>query len=77
MTIPILIPEGLWPQDQTGVVATWLYEHGDQVEEGAVIVEVMIDKTQIEIPAPGTGRLHILRQEEEQVACGEVIGELT
>nr|WP_047165849.1 lipoyl domain-containing protein [Sphingomonas sp. Y57] len=76
MTVAIAIPDGLWPDGQMGVIATWLYEDGDMVEEGVVVAEIMIDKTQIELPSPASGRLTILKRDEEEVACGEVIGEL-
>lgn len=70
----ILIPEGLWEANKEGVIVTWLYEDGDMVEQDAFIAEVMIEKTQIEINAPASGRLKIMKPAESTVLPGDVIG---
>ena len=38
-------------------IVAWHVAVGDQVEEGQVIVDVMTDKANVEVPAPVTGRV--------------------
>lgn len=76
MTTVVQIPEGLWSDGEPGVIATWLYDDGDQVDVEVTIAEIMIEKTQIEIPAPASGQLRILRAAEQEVFCGDIIGEI-
>ncbi len=70
----IRIPEGLWEANKEGVIVTWLYEDGDTVNQDALVAEVMIEKVQIEINSPATGRLKIAKAAESTVLPGEVIG---
>lgn len=44
-----------------GTVTRWLKQVGDRVEAGEPLVEVSIDKVDIEIPAKASGALHEIR----------------
>ncbi|MEL6343674.1 MAG: lipoyl domain-containing protein [Myxococcota bacterium] len=70
----IVIPGDLWEDDSEGAVTAWLYDDGAQVQEGAVIVEVMTDKVQHELSAPTSGTLRIRAQLDDIVNKGDVIG---
>jgi pyruvate/2-oxoglutarate dehydrogenase complex dihydrolipoamide acyltransferase (E2) component len=74
--VDVTIPEGLWPEENTGVLTTWLYEDGDAVSAGDLIAEVMSEKVQFEIEAPASGRLTIKTAAEEEVTTGMVIATL-
>jgi 2-oxoglutarate dehydrogenase E2 component (dihydrolipoamide succinyltransferase) len=58
-------------------VARWLKGVGDSVEADEPLIEVETDKVTVEIPSPGRGVLReILKQEQEEVAPGEVLGRI-
>lgn len=73
---PIRIPLELWNDDAEGVIATWLYEDGALVNEGAIVAEVMVEKAQFEVTAPAGGRLRTHKPAEAAVRSGEIIGEV-
>jgi dihydrolipoamide dehydrogenase len=58
-----------------GQIVKWLKKEGDKVTEGEVILEIMTDKTSMEIEAEASGiLLKIVHQEGETVPVTEVIG---
>jgi pyruvate/2-oxoglutarate dehydrogenase complex dihydrolipoamide acyltransferase (E2) component len=63
-------------EEATGVVATWFAHDGEQVAEGQVIAELMVDKVSIEVVAPVSGVLHTLVPEEAEVTQGKRIAEI-
>lgn len=72
-TIPVTIPADLWAEDVPAVISSWYYDEGDTVEEGAVIADLMVEKSTFELIAPATGRLGAMRAVEEQADRGETI----
>jgi len=70
----IAVPHDLWDDGREAAISVWLYADGDPVEAGAVIAEIMVEKTSYELVAPSTGRLAILVAADEAVAKGQVIG---
>lgn len=57
-----------------GEIVKWLKKEGDKVEEGEIILEIMTDKTSMEIEAEASGYLlKILHHEGETVPIAEVI----
>lgn len=72
----ITVPNDLWDDDSEGVIATWLYEHGANVEEGTIIAEVMNEKISFDILAPASGTLEIGVEAEGVVKQGQVIGRI-
>lgn len=73
----ITIPTDLWEGDDQTVITSWFASEGASVSEGALIAEIMTAKTQFEIHAPASGRLHILHDVDAVVDKGAVIGEVT
>ena len=69
----VTVPEGLWSDSDEAAISAWLYADGDQVSEGAVIAEIMVEKSSFELLAPASGALHILVAAETPVAAGEVV----
>lgn len=58
-----------------GQVVKWLKKEGDPVTEGEIILEIMTDKTSMELEAEASGiLLKILRHDGETVPVTEVIG---
>ncbi|MFA5651663.1 MAG: FAD-dependent oxidoreductase, partial [Proteiniphilum sp.] len=58
-----------------GQIVKWLKKEGDPVTEGEIILEIMTDKTSMEIEAEETGiLLKIVHQDGDTVPVTEVIG---
>lgn len=70
----ILIPDDLWEGDpDEAVIATWLYADGAQVSSGSVVAQLMVEKAQLDLPAPASGQLHILAAAETVVHRGTCV----
>lgn len=72
--IALLVPADLWDNGREAAISVWLYADGDRVEQGAVVAELMVEKTSYELTAPASGRLSILVSADEAVAKGQQIG---
>ena len=70
----IQIPEDCWEEDADGVISSWLYDDGDSVDAGDIVVEVMVEKVMHELEAPASGTLKQLAEEEQTVSKGAIIG---
>ena len=69
----ITIPADLWEGDSEGVLTAWLFDDGATVREGDVVAEVMTEKVQYDLPAPGDGTLRIRVELDDVVVKGAVI----
>lgn len=65
---------GAWADDDEGVIVTWLFNDGATVKEGEVIVEVMLEKVQMEVEAPASGKLSVLLQADDVITNESVLG---
>ena len=70
----IRIPADLWDDDREGVIVSWIYKDGAVIEAGKVLVELQVEKAQMEMAAPASGRLRILAEADAIVTRGQVIG---
>ncbi len=70
----IIVPYDLWEGDDEGVIVTWVYASGAIVQQGKLITELMVEKAQLELFAPVSGRLEILAPADTVVRKGAVIG---
>ena len=70
----ITVPTDLWDDDSAGVISTWLFEDGDQVNEGDTVAEVMNEKITFDIAAPTSGTLAIVQPAESEIRQGDTIG---
>ena len=70
----VIVPVDLWEEDTQGVLLTWLFDDGDQVDAGDMLAEVMVDKAQFEIASPCSGKLRIVRAVDDPVDKGDIIG---
>lgn len=70
----IIIANDLWDGDEEGVVTTWLYADGATVKKDDVVAEIMIEKVEMEIEAPASGKLKITAPAETVISKGASIG---
>ena len=71
----IVIAENLWGEGEAAISA-WLYQDGDRVAAGAIVAELMVEKSTMEIIAPASGTLRILVAAEEPVAKGQIVARI-
>jgi pyruvate/2-oxoglutarate dehydrogenase complex dihydrolipoamide acyltransferase (E2) component len=62
--------------DAEGVLATWFVVEGDEVMQGQLIGEVMVEKVSGEVHAPAAGHVHLLVAEDQTARQGEVIAQV-
>jgi pyruvate dehydrogenase complex dihydrolipoamide acetyltransferase long form len=75
MATEIKIPRvGMAVADAT--IIEWQFKEGDQVEERQVVVVIETEKVRTDVESPATGFLHIILNEGEAAAAGQVIGML-
>ena len=75
MATEIKIPRvGMAVADAT--IIEWQFKEGDQVEERQVVVVIETEKVRTDVESPVTGFLHIMLNESEAAAAGQVIGML-
>src|SRR5215216_1691722 len=74
--VDVIVPVGQ-AEGTESVVSTWFKSVGDMVAENEPLLEISTDKVNMEVAAPGTGRLaEILKNDGEQVEPGEVLGRI-
>src|SRR5215217_1484735 len=74
--VDVIVPVGQ-AEGTESVVSTWFKSVGDAVAENEPLLEISTDKVNMEVAAPGTGRLvEILKNDGDQVEPGEVLGRL-
>ncbi|MHC8496593.1 MAG: biotin/lipoyl-containing protein [Actinomycetes bacterium] len=76
MSEVIHFPELSTDADADGVVSTWLAHTGEQVRQGQIVAEVMVDKVAVDIEAPCDGVMTTLVREEAAVRQGTPIAEI-
>ena len=72
----IVVPADLWDTEDEGVLFLWVYPDGSRVEKGKLLAEITVEKAQLELVAPATGRLTILVQPETIIRKGQVLGRI-
>ncbi len=73
MAIEFLMPKlGLTMEE--GTITEWLVADGDEVAAGDPILRIETDKTETDVEAAGTGRVHAVGVVGETYACGELVG---
>ena len=76
--VDVTIPTDMWEEDdKEAVVVSWLYGDGANVNEGDLIVEIMVDKAELELNSPATGTLNIIAPAETIIKKGDVIAEIS
>ena len=55
---------------------TWIYQNGATVAAGQPIAEIMVEKAQLELVAPASGRLTILAVPETVIGRDQVVGRI-
>lgn len=77
MAMDVKIPTDLWEEDTEAAVTSWLVPDGAAVSEGQLIAEIMVEKVQYEIKAPGAGTIKIGVPVEAVVAKGGTIATIS
>jgi pyruvate dehydrogenase E2 component (dihydrolipoamide acetyltransferase) len=73
MATEFLMPKlGLTMEE--GTITEWLVADGDLVTAGSPVLRIETDKTETDVEAAETGRLHRIGQEGDTFACGQRIG---
>ena len=73
MATEFLMPKlGLTMEE--GTITEWFADDGDTVTAGAAVMRIETDKTETDVEAAASGRLHRLGQVGDTFACGELIG---
>ncbi|MCR4424610.1 MAG: 2-oxo acid dehydrogenase subunit E2 [Firmicutes bacterium] len=76
MAVDIIMPKlGLTMTE--GTILRWIKQDGDKVEKGEAVLEIMTDKTTMEIESPGSGVLRVIATEGSTVPILEVVGRIT
>jgi len=76
MVYEIVLPQ-LGLSMDSGKIVKWLFESGDLVNHGDIMLEIESDKSVVEIEAVRSGSLQILKDHQDgEIAVGEVIGYL-
>jgi 2-oxoglutarate dehydrogenase E2 component (dihydrolipoamide succinyltransferase) len=57
-----------------GILAAWLKEDGERVDEGEEIFELETDKATLGVPSPAAGVLHRSSDEGDEVEVGQIVG---
>ena len=74
MTVNILVPN-LGNEVTEDEISEWMFDEGEQVTEGEVLVVISTTKTSLEIEAPSGGILAKINSREGQlVEIGTVLG---
>jgi pyruvate/2-oxoglutarate dehydrogenase complex dihydrolipoamide acyltransferase (E2) component len=60
-----------------GVLTTWFVRDGETVAADQVLAEVQVDKVAVEVPAPESGVVHLLVDEEAEVPQGTPIARIS
>jgi 2-oxoglutarate dehydrogenase E2 component (dihydrolipoamide succinyltransferase) len=74
-TVDVQIPT-LGESVNEGVIVRWAKREGETVRADEVLLELETDKAAMEIPAPRSGVVHILKPEGEKVAVGDVVARI-
>jgi pyruvate dehydrogenase E2 component (dihydrolipoamide acetyltransferase) len=73
MATEFLMPKlGLTMEE--GTITEWFADDGAEITAGESILRIETDKTETDVEAGGTGRLHRVGQVGDTYACGELIG---
>jgi len=76
VSVDIVVPQEMWGESLEGVVVTWIYQNGATVAAGQPIAEIMVEKAQLELVAPASGRLTILAVPETVIGRDQVVGRI-
>ncbi len=71
--IEVVVPSDVWEGDAEASVSVWFFEDGETVQNGALLGELMFEKTAVEVRAPGDGILRIKAPPEAVVHKGDVL----
>lgn len=76
MARDIIIADDMWESDEQAVVTNWFVSDGATVTEGMLVAEIMVAKIQLEVRVPADGILTIVRNVDDIISKGDVIGRI-
>ena len=71
----VIIPS-LGESIDTAFISSWIVAEGDYVDEGASLFELESDKATVEVPAPVSGKISIVKEAETEVSIGDVVARI-
>ena len=71
----IAVPE-IGESVSSGILAAWLKDDGEQVDEGEEIFELETDKATLGVPSPAAGVLSRGAEEGDEVNVGQIVGQI-
>jgi len=75
MSVSVLLPKLGFSMNE-GVLAEWLVSDGGQVKEGEPLFALESDKSTLEVEAPASGTLRVLKAAGDTYEVGTVLGEI-
>ena len=69
----VIVPRDLWEGDAEAVVSLWFFDDGQEIQPGALLAELMVEKATVEIHAPCAGKLAIRAPAESVVRKGDLL----
>jgi pyruvate/2-oxoglutarate dehydrogenase complex dihydrolipoamide acyltransferase (E2) component len=69
----VRVPEAVWADGGEPVITAWLFRDGEVVSRGAVLAELAVEKAQVELEAPCSGRLKILVDAETPITRDQAV----
>lgn len=67
----------MWTNEDEGALSKWFVSDGDSVSEGDMIATVALEKTEFEVVAPASGKISILKKEDDVVLSGDTIASIS
>lgn len=73
MAVNVTMPK-LGMTMEAGKISEWKKKEGERVQAGEIILVIETEEVSYEVESPGTGTLHIVVAEEQEVPVGELLG---
>lgn len=67
----------MWTDETEGAISKWFINDGANVREGDMIATVSLEKTEFEVISPTTGKITLLKKENDTVLSGETIADIS
>jgi pyruvate/2-oxoglutarate dehydrogenase complex dihydrolipoamide acyltransferase (E2) component len=66
----------MWTNENEGALSKWFFDDGATVQKGDLIATVALEKTEFEVTAPETGKLHCFVATDAVLKPGDKIARI-